>query len=350
MNQVVEQAETRNRPARPARPVKSFFIFLVGIGMIAVAWQMTRVKQSEQRRLHQQREAFFQDNGIPALSREMERNREALQRARRRLSATFTRYKSGVPEFAESLTTWGARYRITKAVLADWWSDSNEARKVATDEFNTHVVSDEQLRTGVANIINQFASDVEANRNLMLSEVEAKATTAGLALASPAFDSTNLVQGFMSEVQPLITAQAVDSPAVAILGTGGGFIATEAATRIISQLFTSLATRIATGAAARGSAVAAGALTGGGGGTALAPGVGTAIGIAGGIVVGCAVDLWMQKRFKEKVTDECNAILTDMETVLWSDPQHGLEAEFTKVISTGDQCHQAALRKIIMGE
>jgi hypothetical protein len=111
-----------------------------------------------------------------------------------------------------------------------------------------------------------------------------------------------------------------------------------------------MAVRVGAGAAGRGSTVAAAALTGGEGGTVLAPGVGTAIGAVGGVVVAWAADWWMKKRFKEKVTNECNQMLEEMQKKLWNDPSQGLALSFSQAITVTREGHETALRTIITGD
>ena len=322
---------------------------MLGIILIGAAWLMTRPRQ-DKLNLKRQRQEFFALNGAQILGQEEQRNRDAMQRAKRQLAAHFAQYRNGVPKFAADLTTWGTRYKITKAALGGWWDNANEARKVTTEQFAKFVVSDQQLQNDVTGVIAQFSSDLAANRNKMLSELQQKASVAAVPCASAALGSTNIAEAFMLEMQPLIRARAAQSPLIGVLATGGGFIAGEAATQIVTRLLASVAARVASGAAVRGSAVAAGALAGGEGGTVLAPGVGTAIGLAGGIIVGWAVDWWMEKSFKEKVTSECNQILSDMEEALWSDASQGLEGTLTKAIKSARECHEIALRKIITGD
>ncbi len=273
-----------------------------------------------------------------------------MERAKQQLAVHFARYRLGASDFAENLTTWGTRYKISEAALRDWWSKSNEARKIATAKFEEFVVSGQRLQKDVTNVIAQFASDLEANRNKMLSEIQENVSLAAVPCASTELGSTNLVGAFMLEVQPLIKARATQSPIIAVLASGGGFIAGEAGARILTRIFTTIAARVATGAAVRGSAVAGGAVAGGEGGGLFAPGVGTAIGVVGGIIVGFAVDWWTEKRFKEKVTGECNTMLADMEHALWTHETEGLGHSFTRTIQTIRECHKTALRKVITGE
>jgi hypothetical protein len=347
IQQITQEQVMTSESTRP-KLVQPILFLVLGLAMVAAAWLMTR-PNPEKKKIQRQKQEFFAVTGSQLLNQEAQRNREAMERARRQLAANFARYRQGVPNFAEDLTTWSTRYEITKAALADWWNESNEGRKIATGKFAKFVVSDRQLQRDVTAVLAQFSSDLEANRNKMLSELQERISTAAVLCASTDLGSTNLAGAFILEAQPLIKARAMQCPAIGALATGGGFIVGDAAANIVTKLLASMAARVATGAAARGSAVAAGALTGGGGGTAITPGVGTAIGLAGGIVVGSAVDWWMEGRFKAKVTGECNQILSHMEEALWNDGAQGLENAFTKAITATRECHEVAMQKVITG-
>jgi hypothetical protein len=338
--------KTERNSASILKPV----LFLVlGIILMGVAWWSTDHGSGKQK-IKRQRREFFATNGIALSNQEEQRNREAMERARQQLASDFARYHNGAPRFADDLTTWSAQYQIAKAALADWWSKSNEGRKVATDKFAEFVVSDRQLQKDVIGVIAQFSSDLEANRNKMLSELQEKVSAAAVPCASAAPGSTNLARAFALEAGHLVEQQTMQSSLAKVLAEGGGFMAGAAATHIVTKLMTSMAIRVATSVAARGSTVAGGVLAGGEGGTVLAPGVGTAVGAVGGIVAAWAVDWWMEKKFKEKVTNECNRILDDMEKNLWNDPSQGLALSFGQAIQVTRECHEKALRTIITGD
>jgi hypothetical protein len=353
--------KTEQGTASVRKPV----LFLVlGVILVGVAWWLTHPTREEQeiqrwlqeeQKIQHQRQEFFASHGIQLLSQEEQRDREAMERAGQQLASDFARYRSGVPSFASNLTTWTAQYQIAKAALRDWWSKSNEAQQLATDQFAKFVVSDRRLQADVIAVIAQFSSDLEANRNKMLSELQQKVSIAAVPCASADLGSTNLAGAFALTVEHLLEQEAKQSPIARVLAEGAGSIAGWAATGTIRGLITGLVTSMAVGvakkAAAGGSTVAAEAIVeGGAGGTVLAPGVGTAIGLAGGIVVGGAVQWWMENKFKEKVASECNQILDDMEENLWNDPRQGLEMSFGQAITVTRECHQKALRKIITGE
>lgn len=349
--------------------VKPILALIIGLSMIGVAYWISRhehvgsalppgppvptpsiTAKEEQSRRQRQREEFFTNQGTEVLNSEKARNQEAIERAKSKLATSFARYHQGVPRFAEDLSTWGSRYQFAKAALKDWWSKSNTARTLATEKFARLVVSDESLQTDVRQVLSQFASDLEANRNKMLTELQEKVTSAAVPCAALDRGSIDLVQAFMLEVNPRLASLGEQSALAGVLATGGGFVGTEATGAIISRLLAAMAARVAAGAATKGSTVAAGAVFGGEGGTVLTPGVGTAVGVVAGIVVGFAVDWWMEKQFSEKVINECNQILNQMEESLWNNPSEGLALSLTRAVDVTRECNGASIKKIIVGE
>jgi hypothetical protein len=111
-----------------------------------------------------------------------------------------------------------------------------------------------------------------------------------------------------------------------------------------------MSTDITIESAADGSAVAAGALEGGAGGTVLEPGVGTAVGVVGGIAVGWVVSWWTEREFNEKVTNECDKILNEMNAFIWNDSKKGLASIFDECLTMNRTSHEIVLRKLIAGE
>jgi hypothetical protein len=228
---------------------------------MGVAWWIAR-PGTPRRDTARERQDFFATNVVQLLNEEEHRNQEAIDRARLRLASDFARYHRGVPNFADDLTSFGTRYQIAKASLADWWSDSNEARELETKQFEESVVSDQQIQRDVAAVISQFSSDLEANRNQMLSELQESVATSALPLQPVENDlgSTNLSGAFTDKLQPLLYRDGKQSIIVAGFAQAGGFIAGQAASKIVSQILGSAATDVAVEAAAGGSAVAAGAV------------------------------------------------------------------------------------------
>jgi len=150
-----------------------------GLGMILAAWEITRPdlhqptsrqpSAPEQDPTKRNRE-FFEKEIQPLVAAEDGRNRKAIQRAERRLDAVFQGYGTNVPKFAEALTSWGTKYEITKAMVYDWRSKTDEARKIPMRLFAETVVSDQKLNADITEIVAGIQSDFEASRDRMLSE------------------------------------------------------------------------------------------------------------------------------------------------------------------------------------
>ena len=67
--------------------------------------------------------------------------------------------------------------------------------------------------------------------------------------------------------------------------------------------------------------------------------------LAAGLAVGLAIDVWMERRFKEKVTGECNQILRAMQVEVWQEQKR----QFELLIKTTRSIHEEALKKVILG-
>jgi len=317
--------------------------------MIGIAWWLA-VLGPAMAKTKQQRQEFFDASVAPLLNQEEQNNREAIERARQLLASDFGRYKNGVPGFIKDLNSWGTQYQITKAILNDYWNKSNEAPQIGRDKFAEDVVSDQELQHDVVAVIAQFSSDLEANRNILLSQLQENISTASIACASTDINSNNIEDAFRFENDSLLKQQAKLSPLVSALSAGGGFIAGDAVTKITEDIIIEMSTDITIESAADGSAVAAGALEGGAGGTVLEPGVGTAVGVVGGIAVGWVVSWWTEREFNEKVTNECDKILNEMNAFIWNDSKKGLASIFDECLTMNRTSHEIVLRKLIAGE
>jgi hypothetical protein len=115
---------------------------------------------------------------------------------------------------------------------------------------------------------------------------------------------------------------------------------------ILVRVATSLATSAVTTTAASGGATGAGAVAGGTGGVALGPG-GTVIGIAAGIVAGVVTDWWLTRKFEQKLTRECEQLLSQIQDQIWFGNQDapGLKQAFMHAITALQETKELALRR-----
>jgi hypothetical protein len=342
------------------RTISALLGLLLGIGMLILAYQISTNGGVDLLPTHPKPDPngksgislqFYHKEIHPLIVEQEKRNLAAVSRAKAELDAQFMIYISRLPSYAEELTSWGMRYKITKAAISDWWSKDNSVRKIATEKFEEKVLSEASLKADVKLIINQFHSDLEANRNQMLTEATTRLKAANFPIPSLEVSEAGLKNALEARINPLLESQAKQSPTAGLLAIGGSILAEQAAQYIVVQTMRSLAVSLATTAAASGGATAAGGAAGGTAGTFLAtPGVGTAIGVAVGIGVGIAVDSWMSGKFQKKVIYECQNVLNTMSADLWSDPAHGLEVTFSFAVMKTAEAHSASLKAIITGD
>lgn len=329
--------------AKPGGLWKPVLMLAFGLAMIAGAYRLTtdwshktEVLKQQQEVLKQKREAFFAIEVPRLLDEEEKRNLAALNRARMQLTEVFARYEARVPEFVEKLTTWGVKYKLAKAALSDWWSETNEARSIATDIFADKVLSNQELTRDITRVVNQFISDLKANRNIMLSELTKRVETQAVPIAAGTNNLAGITTAFQEKLSVILGQRAVELPAIAALSFAGGFLAEEATRSLVTSVIRGLTARLAASAVARGGVAAGGAAVGS---------VAGPVGIAAGLAVGLAIDVWMERRFKEKVTGECNQILRAMQVEVWQEQKR----QFELLIKTTRSIHEEALKKVILG-
>jgi hypothetical protein len=320
--------------------LKPVLLCFLGLAMITGAyWLVTRpVREASRQRLAQQKQraAFFADEVPKLLQAEEKRNEAALDRSRLLLNEIFRGYEARLPAFAEEMTSLGMKWQFTKAALKDWWSDSNEARILATGLFEEHVVSDRRLKADATRVVEEFVADLKASRNQMLSELNYQIKVSALPMPTGKHDVSNVSEAFEERLKDVITQRAAQAPFVLLLSSGSGYILQGATESLVVSVLRGIATRLATVAATRGTAVAAGAGVGSLGGP---------VGIAAGLAIGFALDVWMEKKFKQKLIQETTAILTEMRSKIWNQQKK----EFTALIKSTRTMHEEALRKVILG-
>lgn len=164
------------------------FALIVGISMIGAAWWISsprpetesEIRVRQEAELVRQREALRQRREL--LSRQIqnlvgteeEANRVAILRAKSSLDDAFTLFSNRVPQFAEEITTWKSRYQITRSGLKDKIHGSHELEALASEYFEKHVASNQDISSAIDKITAQFQSDLVANRKVEAAAVEAR--------------------------------------------------------------------------------------------------------------------------------------------------------------------------------
>lgn len=337
----------------PWKLLASILALIIGTGMIVTAWLITSKKQEEivqskHREETGQREEFFKRDILPLLDSEKDLNRVALAHAKQLLDEKFSTYSARVPRFVDELMSWSSKYKITKAILTDKWYGSTETREYVTELYSANVMSDADLKKDLRTIVRQFHSDLEANRNWMLSQAIQRIETSHVPVPKAVANPSSLTTEFNREFSDLLETRAKQVPEVAVLAIGGSILAEEGTRMLVTAAIRILIVELIATTGTAGGATATATTAAGGGGTVLAPGVGTAIGIAVGLIVGVAIDWWMESRFAVKMTAECRDTLNKMETKIWGG-KNGLEAELASLVDISRETQEQALRLVIVG-
>jgi hypothetical protein len=316
--------------------------------MIGVAWHIStprpetedEIKVRQDAELVRQKEALRQRREL--LSRQLknlvgteeEANRVAILRAKSSLDDAFTLFSNRVPQFTEEITTWKSRYLIARSMAKDQINDSHEMEKLASEYFEKHVTSKQDISFAIGKVSAQFQSDLVANRNHMLSEATLRIREADLGIPNVDISVAAL------EVQLAAKRQQMATPLKAIPGAtalsfGGSIISEWAVQAMITR---------AVGYSA--GATVSGAAAGAGGGTVITPGLGTAIGFSVGVAAGFAVDHLMSERMKERIMRETMETLNAMKYEIWSNETEGMKLRLLGLVTATKELHTTALTGI----
>lgn len=341
----------RNQKLQPKSSLQIALLIialLIGISMIGVAWHIStprpetddEIKVRQDAELVRQKEALRQRREL--LSRQLqnlvgteeEANRVAILRAKSSLDDAFTLFTNRVPQFTEEITTWKSRYRIARSGLKDKINGSHELEALASEYFEKHVASNQDISTAIDAIAAQFQSDLAANRNRMLSEAALRIHEADLGIPSADFSAETL-GGRIAAKRAQMATPISNIPGATALSISGSIIVEMAVQAMIARVVGYSAGATTTGAAA-----------GAAGGTAFTPGVGTAIGFTVGIAAGFAVDHLMTERMKEKIMRETRDTLNAMKYEIWSNETEGMNLRLEGLVTATKELHTTALTGI----
>lgn len=276
-----------------------FGLLLLVIGglMLFKAWQLTRPESEQPERTM----VFFKDQILPLVEIEEGANKKAIRSAQARSHEIFDRYRSRAPKFSDELVTLGTKWNLMKAALHDWWNKDNQGAQVAQKAFSETIFSEKEIKRALETLMNDFRTELEANRNIMLSQTLSKIKTSDVPFKKLSVDT--LAQDFQSKAQDFLKERAKKIPQMTLLSASGGFAAGAGLTWLGEAVTVALIRWSATAAVSAGGATVAGGVGGGASGTAIGP-WGTAAGVVTGVVIGYAADCWMESKFKEKMSKQ----------------------------------------------
>jgi hypothetical protein len=299
-------------------------------------------------------QAFFDQQVRPQLDQYAQRNQGAVSRAADRVTSQIGAYRKGIPAFVEDITSWGTRFGVigrgSQDLWEKWWGDPSNATRVreyVSAKFEKSLFSDRDLAVLLTDTLQQIRDDLQASQNQLYAGI--RSAWKSQSLTQGELDLKHMVAQVDKHVEIVSQKMATDSVMLGVFAEIGGNAFANAATYLVKSILvrvaTSLVTSAATTSAASGGATATGAAAGGAGGSVLGPG-GTVIGIAAGIVVGVVTDWWLTQKFEQRLTNECELLLSQIQDQIWIGNQDspGLQKVLMEAIATLQKAKELALR------
>jgi len=300
---------------------------------------------------------------IPQLDQSLLRKRAASERAIAGLRDRLDGHRHGIPRFADDVTRWGTRFgvmgRMSKDAWNRWWNDDPDAaatKRYIEAKFRAHVLAERDLQEELEAAVQQFVSDLEADRNALFADIRLplKASNVDVAVADAEWERVRWQ--IMARAGTIAEAGAKDTlvsglTAVTVSGVAG-WAAERVVIQVLARIAPMVAAQLGTSAAAAGGGAMAGGAGGGGAVGSLAGPAGTVIGIGAGLVVGAAIDWWMTENFKEKLAEQCNRFLDTVRDQLidGTHQQPGLRAVFDEAVRLSDEAQRKAILDVLLEE
>lgn len=296
-------------------------------------------------------EAFLDRSVSPLLVSNSQRNAQAVNRLMGNVHDLFEGYRGRVPAFTNDITGFGNKTKITWEAVKQLASDDKQkVQRHVTSKFEMHVVSADRLQLDLEQLLDGFRSDIVANNNLLLSEIEAAVANDPKMAAL----EIQLPETFKRDVLERIQAASRQTGTDAVVMSGVTFLTAVAAeetarmlvTAVLARVASSMATSMTTTAATAGGTTAAGGTGGGAVGTLGGP-PGVVIGIGVGLIVGCIVDYVMTERMEDKLNTECREFLTNTENELLT-TEGGLGVTAYAAVKSLDESQASAIANQIL--
>lgn len=302
---------------------------------------------------------LFESEIVPLIDNTYKDNIAAKDRALQSLREDFDGFRRGVPEFVEGLTSWTTRAGVVTNLTRDkwnaWWNDQKNADQLGAyinSKFKEQVLSEDDLRKAFETSIEQFTTDLAANRNALLSEVTLvlSSTKMPVTLTLSEDDLGAFSERFEKYYSGQVQTLSLESVKNGVFATIAGELATLIAihaystvgqvsapiiTTVMTPITAGLAAQVAATGLVAGGTTASFAAVGAAGGTTAGP-LGTGVGLVIGIVVGGVVDWWISDKFKQEATEDIIAMLSLMEEQIISgvskegETSPGLESIYTE--------------------
>lgn len=294
------------------------------------------------------REDFYAKQIEPLMKATERANQQAAERAVDRAAEVFDKYRGGIKPFTEDITSIGTRFGILRRMPANWWYEDERINAFIQEKFETHLFSEEQFHRDISNVLKTLKEDLQANENRLLGDVRAAVESGDMPDMTLPDD-----QRYEKEVREIILKfsedRATDSVYQGIATLVLAEVAAITAHQIVVRILMSVGTSAATSAAAGGGATAGGAASGSAVGSLGGP-VGTAIGVGVGLVVGVIVDWWMTERFKERLANDLNTYLDELQAGLLDGTENdaGLKTTLNQFVDDLSDAQDTVVRRTLV--
>src|SRR5688572_29046289 len=130
-------------------------------------------------------EALYADEIVPLLDESLKRKQDAAGRALDILHKRLDGHRKGIPAFASDVTSWGTRFGVVGRSTRDAFRkarrkpDAETTRRYVERKFRDHVMTEIALEAAVGAAVEQFRSDMEADRNALFSEIRVPLKASG---------------------------------------------------------------------------------------------------------------------------------------------------------------------------
>lgn len=315
-------------------------------------WLMISMMQrlpplSQEETMHDE---FYNEELSPIIKHNERKNQLAAERAIERINEVFDNYRNGIHPFAEDITSYGTRFGILRRIPGDWWYENEQVAAFVLEKFEEHLFSEEQFYQEISEALLALREDLEANTNRLL--VSAISThefnhISNMGLADLEYFNNEVI----SKILYASKDQARSSLYYGVATLALSELAAITAQQVVSKTLSSYRNKAISSTASVSGATATSTTAGSTIGAPAGP-AGIAIGIGVGLVVGIIIDWWMTDRFKEKIRNDLDAYLHEMEADVMkgSHDDPGLESVIRQFVDDLSFSQAIVLRRELIGE
>lgn len=190
---------TASRSTNVFKPLLLSFLMLATAAALFVGLPDTLTSLFDP--VQRERNAFLKLEVQPIVKKFQSQDEKDLQRVMMQAEGLFAGYRAGVAGFADDLTSLGSRFGMTGRwfgeVYDKYWNGEKKPTRISRhveQSFHQHVVSPGRMEQDIRVLITEFLYSLEANQNLMLSEIRQAVLGSELYLDIDAFESDSFRQ------------------------------------------------------------------------------------------------------------------------------------------------------------